>query len=224
MILAAIRASFRLFNMAWQHVLRSPTSWHDRTPTGRIISRLSKDIEMLDDRLSMVMNQLLSNALSVVGTFALVVYAYPWLGLVFIPLGFTFYVAASYYRMTSREVKRVDSLARSAIYASFGEQLSGLAVIRAFGQQTAFVQRMQEAVNGENSAYIITITIQRWLGIRLDLISYTLVLLIAIFAAVFRDTVSPSKLGVVLTYTLSAASVFSNLVQVFVSLPITLPL
>lgn len=215
MILAAIRASFALFNLAWQHVLRSPTSWHDRTPTGRIISRLSKDIEMLDDRLSMVMNQLLSNALSVVGTFALVVYAYPWLGLVFIPLGVTFYIAASYYRMTSREVKRVDSLARSAIYASFGEQLSGLAVIRAFGQQTAFVRRMQEAVNGENSAYIITITIQRWLGIRLDLISYTLVLLIAIFAAVFRNTVSPSKLGVVLTYTLSAASVFSNLVQVF---------
>lgn len=64
------------------------------------------DIEMLDDRLAQVWNQLLrwdysqgssnlvliiiSNALSVVGTFALVVYSFPYLGLVFIPLGFLY--------------------------------------------------------------------------------------------------------------------------------------
>ena len=59
MILAGINASLSLFNGAWTHVMRSPTQWHDRTPTGRIISRLSKDIEMLDDRLSFVWNQLL---------------------------------------------------------------------------------------------------------------------------------------------------------------------
>ena len=108
-----------------------------------------------------------SNALSVLGTFALVVYAFPWLGLVFIPLGFVFvslaitdcrrdasetasqYICASYYRMTSREVKRVDSILRSAIYGSFGEQLAGLAVIRAFGQQRHFMTKMQESINTE---------------------------------------------------------------------------
>ena len=45
--------------------------------------------------------------------------------------------------------------------------------------------------------------------------SNTLILLVAIFGAVFRNTVSPSKLGVVLTYTLASASVFSQLVQLF---------
>ncbi|CAD6567059.1 MAG: hypothetical protein TREMPRED_003289 [Tremellales sp. Tagirdzhanova-0007] len=210
-ILAGIRASFALFDGAWAAVMRSPTGWHDRTPTGRIINRLSKDIEMLDDRLAQVWNQLLSNALSVVGTFALVMYSFPYLGLVFIPLGVFYYLVASYYRQTSREVKRVDSILRSFIYSSFGEQLAGLAVIRAFGQQNNFERRLQHSVNMECQAYIITITIQRWLGIRLDLLSYSLVMLISIFGAVFRDSISPSKLGVVLTYSLSAASVFSNL-------------
>ena len=206
MILAGIRASFQMFNGAWKAVMRSPVGWHDRTPTGRIINRLSKDIEMLDDRLSQVWNQLLTNALSVVGTFALVIYSFPWLGLMFIPLCFLYYIAASYYRMSSREVKRVDSILRSAIYGSFGEQLAGLAVIRAFGQQKLFVNRMQDSINHECQAYIVTITIQRWLGMRLDLMSFTLVMLIAIFGAIFRETVSPSKLGVVLTYSLQAAS------------------
>ncbi len=215
MILAGIRASLNLFDGAWRHVMRSPTGWHDRTPTGRIISRLSKDIEMLDDRLSFVWNQLLQNALDVVGTFSLVVYTFPYLGLIFVPLVILYYLAATYYRKTSREIKRVDSISRSAIYSSFGEQLSGLPVIRAFGQQDNFERKLQVAVNVECQAYIITIAIQRWLGVRLDLMSNTLVLLVAIFGAIFRNTVSPSKLGVVLTYTLASASVFSQLVQLF---------
>jgi len=215
MILAGIRASLNLFDGAWRHIMRSPTGWHDRTPTGRIISRLSKDIEMLDDRLSFVWNQLLQNALDVVGTFSLVVYTFPYLGLIFVPLVILYYLAATYYRKTSREIKRVDSISRSAIYSSFGEQLSGLPVIRAFGQQDNFERKLQVAVNVECQAYIITIAIQRWLGVRLDLMSNTLVLLVAIFGAIFRNTVSPSKLGVVLTYTLASASVFSQLVQLF---------
>ncbi|ORY22828.1 ABC transporter type 1, transmembrane domain-containing protein [Naematelia encephala] len=215
LILAGIRASFKLFNGAWHAVMRSPVGWHDRTPTGRIISRLSKDIEMLDDRLAMVYNNLLTNALSVVGTFALVVYSFPYLGLIFIPLGILYYMMSSYYRQTSREVKRIDSITRSFIYSSFGEQLAGLAVIRSFGQQDNFQKRLQHAVNVEGRAYIITITIQRWLGLRLNLLSYVLVLVVAVFGAVFRDHISASKLGVVLTYSLSAASVFSNLVQMW---------
>ncbi|KAK4686687.1 hypothetical protein P7C73_g3435, partial [Tremellales sp. Uapishka_1] len=193
LVLAGLRASFSLFAGAWKGVLRSPTGWHDRTPTGRIISRLSKDIEMLDDRLAQVWNQLFSNGLSVVGTFALVIYSFPYLGLAFIPFGIFFYIAGSYYRQTSREVKRVDSLLRSFIYNSFGEQLSGLAVIRAFGQQTNFEKKLQRTVNAECEAYIVTITIQRsagstiesyehelivprWLGLRLDFLSYLLVM------------------------------------------------
>jgi ATP-binding cassette subfamily C (CFTR/MRP) protein 1 len=32
MIVAGNRASFRMFRDAWSRVMRSPTSWHDRTP------------------------------------------------------------------------------------------------------------------------------------------------------------------------------------------------
>lgn len=51
----------------------------------------------------------------------------------------------------------------------------------------------------------MTIMIQRWLGIRLDIIGNILLLGICLFAAGFRHSVDPSKIGVVLTYTLSRA-------------------
>lgn len=56
----------------------------------------------------------------------------------------------------------------------------------------------------ENRAYYMTISIQRWLAIRLDLFGNILVFGIALFAAGFRKTVNPSKIGVVLSYTLSS--------------------
>lgn len=56
----------------------------------------------------------------------------------------------------------------------------------------------------ENRAYYMTISIQRWLAIRLDLFGNVLIFGIALFAAGFRKTVSPSKIGVVLSYTLSS--------------------
>lgn len=50
----------------------------------------------------------------------------------------------------------------------------------------------------------MTIAIQQWLGTRLDLLGNLLVLGIALFAAGFSKTISPSKVGVVLSYTLSS--------------------
>ncbi|KAG6834633.1 hypothetical protein H0H93_008469, partial [Arthromyces matolae] len=67
----------------------------------------------------------------------------------------------------------------------------------------------------ENRAYYMTITIQRWLSVRLDMFGNILVLGIALFAAGFRTTVDPSKIGVVLSYTLNITQVFSNMVAQF---------
>lgn len=78
--LCGIGASFLMANQALFAVVRSPISFHDRTPSGRIISRLTKDIETMDDRLSNHLYQLLGGILSIMGTIGLVLYSYAWLG------------------------------------------------------------------------------------------------------------------------------------------------
>lgn len=41
----------------------------------------------------------------------------------------------------------------------------------------------------------MTVAIQRWLGVRLDLLGNILILGIALFGAAFRNTVNPAKIG-----------------------------
>ncbi|RSH93382.1 hypothetical protein EHS25_007738 [Saitozyma podzolica] len=167
MIQAGLRSSFVMFDKAWSAILQAPMAWHARTPSGRIISRLSKDIEMLDDRLPQMWNSFLTMALSVLGTVGL-------------------YLVSVYYRATSREVKRLDSILRGQIYTCLSEQLAGLSVIRVFGRQASFERSIQSAVNKEG--------------------------LIAIVGITSHGKIDPAKFGVVLTYALSATTTLTRLI------------
>ncbi|KAL6300347.1 multidrug resistance-associated ABC transporter [Sparassis latifolia] len=212
---ATLFASLNLFKSALKAVLASPVSFYDTTPMGRIMSRLSNDQDTLDTEVSMTAFQLLYTFSSVIGTVALVFYTFPYLGLIFVPLTIFYYLAAIYYRRSSVETKRLDSLMRSALYAAYSETLTGLSTVRAYGAQRRFVKKSEEGLDLENRAYYMTVSIQQWLSTRLDVLGNILVLGIALFASGFRHTVSPSKIGVVLSYTLSITQTFSQLVAYY---------
>jgi hypothetical protein len=52
-----------------------------------------------------------------------------------------------YYRHTSREIRRLGSVARSPVYAGFSEALDGAATIRGFRAQAAFAAQNVERLN-----------------------------------------------------------------------------
>ncbi|KIP09393.1 hypothetical protein PHLGIDRAFT_534837 [Phlebiopsis gigantea 11061_1 CR5-6] len=213
--LTSLAAGLRLFRTSLWAVLCSPTSFFDTTPMGRIMSRLSKDQDTIDTEMSMIAFQLLSTASSVAGTAALVFYTFPYLGLIFIPLAIFYYATAIFYRRTSVETKRLDSLMRSALYGSYSETLTGLSTVRAYREQPRFINNAENGLDLENRAYYMTIAIQRWLSVRLDFLGNLLILGIALFAAGFRKTVDPSKIGVVLSYTLSSKRRTADLVSTY---------
>ncbi|KAF9466008.1 multidrug resistance-associated ABC transporter [Collybia nuda] len=213
--LLGLIASLKLFRAALNGVLRSPVSFFDTTPMGRIQSRLSKDQDTLDSELAMTIWMFLSTFTSVLGTMALVFYTFPLLGIIFAPMLVLYSLASVYYRRSSVETKRLDSLLRSALYSSFSETLTGLSTIRAYREQESSVRSAEQGLDRENRAYYMTVTLQRWLAVRLDFFGNILIFGIALFAAGFRNTVNPAKVGVVLTYTLGITQVFAEMVAQF---------
>ena len=89
---------------------------------------------------------------------------------------------------------------RSSLYAHFSESLSGLATIRAYGEEDRFLSQNQRMIDVENRAYLLTIYNQRWLGIRLDLFGSLLAFVVAIISVAERYTISPSQIGLILSY------------------------
>ncbi|KAJ3898403.1 multidrug resistance-associated ABC transporter [Lentinula edodes] len=229
--LIGIRSSLNLFVTVLKKVLQSPVSFFDTTPigtvfipaqidpiltpTGRILSRLSKDQDTLDTELPLTMMQFLATVSSIVGTIGLVFYIFPFLGIIFAPMSILYWFFSLYYRRSSVEVKRLDSLARSNFYSSFSETLTGITTVRAFRIEGRQMEIAERGLDLENRAYYITVSLQWWLMIRLELFASILILGIALFAAGFRNSVNPSKIGVVLTYALSVTQLFSQIIQTF---------
>ncbi|KAG6889349.1 hypothetical protein C0992_005577 [Termitomyces sp. T32_za158] len=213
--LMCLVGSLRLFKAALKGVLSSPVSFFDTTPMGRIQSRLSKDQDTLDVEIAVTLWQFLSTFASVLGTIGLVFYTFPLLGILFAPLTILYYICSVFYRRTSVETKRLDSILRSVLYGSYSETLTGLSTIRAYGGQKSSIVHAENGVDLENRAYYMTISIQRWLSVRLDLFGNILILGIALFAAGYRHSVNPAKVGVVLSYTLAITQTFSEMINQF---------
>jgi ATP-binding cassette subfamily C (CFTR/MRP) protein 1 len=79
-----------------------------------------------------------------------------------IPLFGVYYWVQRYYLRTSRELKRLDSVSRSPIYAHFQESLGGITTIRAYRQQGRFAMENEWRVDANLRAYFPSINANRY--------------------------------------------------------------
>lgn len=209
------RASRMMHRDAVSRILRAPMGFFDTTPQGRIINRFSKDCDTMDNLLSDSFRMFLTTFGSIVGSFILCIVIYHYFAAALGPLLFMFYLFALYYRASAREIKRIDSTLRSHVFAQFGETLTGLATVRAYGVQDRFIKQNLANLDRNNGAYLLTITNQRWLGLRLDLTGNLLIFVVAILAVTSRFNVNPSTTGLVLSYTMQVIGMIGWMVRQF---------
>ena len=111
------------------------------------------------------------------------------------PLGFIYIVYQKYYLRTSRELKRLDSVSRSPIYAHFQESLGGVSTIRAYRQQARFTLENEWRMDANLRAYFPSVSANRWLAVRLEFIGSLIILASAVFAIVAVTTGSGPSAG-----------------------------
>jgi ABC-type multidrug transport system fused ATPase/permease subunit len=202
-------ACANLHHDAMRGIIFAKMSFFDTTPVGRIMNILTKDIDVADNQLADAFRMALNTLGTVAGSVILITVLTHYFVVIVAVLIFAYYFGAIFYRSSAREVKRLDAILRSTLYAHFGESLSGLVVIRAYNEVSSFVKMNMKKNDEENRAYFITIVNQRWLGIRLDFLGSILTLVVAIMVAATSASLSPAQVGVALSYVVSTAQSFS---------------
>jgi ABC-type multidrug transport system fused ATPase/permease subunit len=139
------------------------------------------------NRLPDAVSQLLQNSLYLLGCLCLIAVSSPWFLLVLLPIGVVFHRLHQYFRATTREVKRIESISRSPIFSSFGETLSGLSTIRAFGLQRSFADAHRRLVAANNRSFFVSWMSSRWLALRLDYVSALVLVTSSLLAVALRD-------------------------------------
>jgi ABC-type multidrug transport system fused ATPase/permease subunit len=199
-------------------LLKAPVSFFDITPLGRIINRFSRDTDTIDNNLPNTLGSYITFSLQALGVVAVICIATYWFAVGMIPILILFIGLQVYYRRTSRELKRMDSISKSPIFAHFSESLGGLATIRAFNVEGDFINRSKERIDGNNRVYVLLNLINRWLGVRLDSTGALILLIASLLVAVNGKAIGPGLVGLILSYSLSLTGALNWLVRTNVDL------
>ena len=183
-------------------------------PSGEILNRFSKDMETVDSSVPEFMLQVLINWAQVFSIFALCIWVTPYFVIAMIPLGFGFYKMYNYFANASRDLKRLESITRSPIFASLSETLTGLETIRAYGDTARFYLTHRKRMDKNHKIFFHLWTCMSWVTARLELATSLILFIIATLAVFLRDSVSPISLGLALSFGLQLTALFQRCVQV----------
>ncbi|KZT29601.1 ABC protein [Neolentinus lepideus HHB14362 ss-1] len=195
--------SQNLHHDALQNIFYAPMSFFDTTPTGRILSIFGKDIDTIDNQLPVSMRMSVLTLSSVLGSIIIITIVEHYFLIAAAGIAVLYNYFAKFYRASALEMKRLDSLLRSFLYAHFSESLTGLPTIRSYGELDRFVQDNKYYVDLEDRALILTVTNQRWLAIRLDCCGAIMTFIVSMLCIGGVSGIDPAQIGLVLTYTTS---------------------
>jgi ABC-type multidrug transport system fused ATPase/permease subunit len=131
------------------HLQRLSISFYSRNRAGVIISRISNDVEALDQLVEDGMATLFQSGLTLVGVVAiLLVLDWKLALLTFLALPILA-VGGLLFRIASADAYRLTREKIAAITGYLQETLSGIRVVRAFGQEPRHIERFEE-LNEEN--------------------------------------------------------------------------
>ncbi|KRZ13593.1 Multidrug resistance-associated protein 1, partial [Trichinella zimbabwensis] len=198
-----VLASRDIHQSLLNNLLRSPMSFYDVTPLGRILNRIGKDIDVIDDTLPLTVRTWIMAGLGVLSVLLVILISTPIFAAVIVPIAIVYYFLQKIYIRSSRQLKRIESITRSPVYSHFQESLTGAAVIRAFQVQERFIFESERRLDENQTSFYQNEVSNRWLAVRLELIGNFLVLMAALFAVISReDKISAGIVGLSVSYAL----------------------
>ena len=92
MAIASFRASTALHEKLLLNIMHLALAFFEVTPTGRILNRFSKDVDMVDSVIPMVLQQFLGSSFTVVGVVFIISFSTPLFLAVLFPLALLYFV------------------------------------------------------------------------------------------------------------------------------------
>ena len=129
----------KIRNDLFEKMQRLPVRFYDSNPTGEIMSRYTNDVDNIGTMLDSSITSLISGAISLVGTFVMMIYTNIWLTLItvcFIPI---FALGGGALGKRSRKYYKSQQAALGAVNGYIEESVSGQKVVKVFNHEQSCV-------------------------------------------------------------------------------------
>ncbi|XP_071742425.1 ABC transporter C family member 8-like isoform X2 [Rutidosis leptorrhynchoides] len=209
--LLGLKASKSVFDKFTDSIFRAPMVFFDSTPVGRILTRASSDLSVVDFDIPVGFIYVVGSGLELLAII-FVMASVTWQVLIVAVLGLaaTKYVQG-YYQPTARELMRINGTTKAPVMNYASETSLGVATIRAFKMQDRFFKDYLKLVDTDASTFMFSNATLEWLVLRIETLA-NVTLFIASFLLVLlpKGFVPSGLVGLSLSYalTLSGTQVF----------------
>ncbi|RUS91376.1 hypothetical protein EGW08_000893 [Elysia chlorotica] len=207
-----VTASQRLHNSMLNSILHQSTAFFDTTPVGRILNRFSRDVDVFDLALGRLVRLVFQYFFTLIVTVVIISYSTPIFLVVVVPTVLLYILFQRFYIPSSRQLRRLESTSRSPIFSHFSETINGASSIRAYGVSDRFYLDSQSKLDENNKCTFAFDSAARWLKVRLEFLASILVFFACIFAVISND-ISPSLVGLSVTYALQVTEALNALIE-----------
>jgi ATP-binding cassette, subfamily B, multidrug efflux pump len=137
----------------FSHVQKLPMSYFDRNPVGRLVTRMTTDVDVLQEMFSSGVITLVNDFIMVFWIVSIMFYIHAELALVTLALIPPMAIAINYFRVKARQTYRQIRERIARINAYLGEAISGMAVIQLFAREGRSYREFEELNADHRDAY-----------------------------------------------------------------------
>jgi ATP-binding cassette subfamily B protein len=133
----------------FSHVQKLSMNYFDRNPVGRLVTRMTTDVDVLQEMFASGVMTLISDFVMVIWIVGIMFYLHIELALVSLALIPVMAIAINFFRVKARQTYRQIRERIARINAYLGEAISGMAVIQLFAREEK-AYREFEALNADH--------------------------------------------------------------------------
>ena len=187
----------------FSHMEKLPVSFFDRHPHGKLMSTFTNDVDMLNQALEQSASQVTISVVTVVGTFAMMLYLSPILTLVVVGMLIFMLLAVKYVGQRSAKNFRYQQAALADMNGYIEEMMSGQKVVKVFNYEERAIDKFRKKNEELRKASILASTYGVMLMPIMGSLSFVLYALVSMLGAllVIKNRMSVGNIAAYLQYT-----------------------
>ncbi|KAJ4956407.1 hypothetical protein NE237_013190 [Protea cynaroides] len=214
LVVLNIQSSKSIFSQLLNSLFHAPMSFYDSTPLGRILSRVSSDLSIVDIDVPFSLVSTVgstANACASLGVMAVVTWQVLFVAILVIFLAL---YLQRYYFASAKELMRINGTTKSSVANHLAESSAGAMTIRAFENEERFFAKNLYAIDRNASPFFHNFAANEWLIQRLELLCAIVLSSSALVMSLLPPgTYGSGFIGMALSYGLSLNISLINSIQ-----------
>ncbi|KAF0689122.1 Aste57867_19394 [Aphanomyces stellatus] len=201
-VLLSLAASSHLHASLAHALMHASMRFFDTHAQGMLLNRCVKDIAALDETIPYVVSTFLYNSLEIVMSLVSVAATTPFVLVLVLVVVYPYAVVYNMYRWPARDLKRLQSAARSPILSYFNEIAAGTSTVVAFDASDAVARVSMAHIDHSVRTYWPSLVANQWVTVWLEMLGIVVVV-VAVVSCVWLHAagrLSTALIGLVLTY------------------------